>query len=106
MAKFYGNVGYRTEVEEPENSDIWVDKVIDRPYRGDVLREARRLSPGDGTNDDVTTSNRISIIADPFAFENFHSIVYVEYMGAKWKVPSAEVQRPRLILSLGGVYNG
>ena len=51
-------------------------------------------------------TNKISILADPFAYQNFSNIKYVEYMDALWNVESIEVQQPRLILNVGGVYNG
>lgn len=104
MAKFYGIIGYAESVEvEP---GIWEDKMTERRYYGDLIRNTRRLQSSDKVNDDITTSNEISILADPFAYENFHSMRYVEFMGTKWKVVNVDVQYPRLILSLGGVYNG
>ena len=104
MAKFYGIIGYAESVEvEP---GIWEDQMTERRYYGDLIRNTRRLRSSDKVNDDITTSNEISILADPFAYENFHSMRYVEFMGTKWKVVNVDVQYPRLILSLGGVYNG
>ena len=105
MAKWYGTVGY---IETKETSPgVWKPEVTERKYFGDVLRNtSRRSTSSDSTNDDLNISNQISMIADPFAYRNFHTILYVEFMGAKWKVTSVEVQRPRLILTIGGVYNG
>lgn len=103
MAKFYGVIGYAATVEtEP---GIWEDDICERPYYGDITRDTRRLQTSDKANDDITISNQLSIIADPFAYENFHSMRYVRFMGVKWKVTDVEVQYPRLILSLGGEYN-
>lgn len=104
MAKFYGTIGYAETVEtEP---GIWEEQITERSYYGDLIRNTRKLQTSEGVNDDVNLSNEISIVADPFAYQNFHSIRYVEYMGAKWKIINVEVQHPRLILSVGGVYNG
>ena len=104
MAKFYGLIGYAESVEvEP---GVWEDRITEHRYYGDLIRNTRRLQSSDKVNDDITTSNEISILADPFAYENFHSMRYVEFMGTKWKVVNVDVQYPRLILSLGGVYNG
>lgn len=104
MAKFYGNIGFAETVEtEP---GVWVEKMTVRPYYGDLVRNTRRLENSGGVNDNVNISNDISIIADPYANHNFHSIRYIEFMGAKWKVSNIEVQYPRLILTIGGVYNG
>lgn len=104
MAKFYGNIGFAETVEtEP---GVWVEETTVRPYYGDLVRNTRRLENSGGVNDNVNISNGISIIADPYANHNFHSIRYIEFMGAKWKVSNIEVQYPRLILTIGGVYNG
>lgn len=101
--KYYGNVGYANSVET--SPGVWKDKIVTRPYYGDILRNTRRLQTGEYLNDDISVGNSISIIADAYAYENFFSIRFVEWMGVKWKVDTVEVQRPRLILSLGGVYN-
>lgn len=104
MAKFYGVIGYAvTEETEP---GIYEERIVEKEHFGDVVRNARRLSNAAKVNDDITISNQISIVADPFANNNFHSMRYVSFMGSKWKVTEVEVQYPRLILTLGGVYNG
>ena len=75
-------------------------------YSGDVIRNTRRLQSADQVNDNVNVSNEISIIADPYANGNFHAMRYVGFMGAKWKITNVEVLYPRLILTIGGVWNG
>lgn len=104
MAKFYGKIGYAQTIETAPG--IWEERVTERNYAGDLIRNTRKLPGGDKINPDVTVSNEISIIADPFANGNFHSMRYIEFMGARWKIDSVEVQYPRLILSIGGLYNG
>lgn len=104
MAKFYGKIGYAMTKETTPG--VWVEEIVERSYYGDVIRNIRRLQSSENLNDDINVSNEISIVADAFANQNFHSMRYVEYMGAKWKVSSVEVKYPRLILNIGGVYNG
>ena len=104
MAKFYGPVGYAETVETVPG--VYVEKITERMYFGDLTRNTRRLQSSETLNDDINVANEISIVADPFAYQNFHSMRYVEYMGTRWKVHSIEVSYPRLILSVGGVYNG
>lgn len=104
MAKFYGAVGYA--VTNEIRPGVWKDSVVERMYYGDVIRNNRRLESTDKANDNINISNEISILADPYANENFHLIKYVEFMGTKWEVSTVTVQFPRLILSVGGVYNG
>ena len=104
MAKFYGVIGYVETVESEPG--VWEEKVTERNYYGDLIRNTRRLQSSNQVNDDINIANDISIVADPFAYQNFHSMRYVEFMGAKWKITNIEVQYPRLILTVGGVYNG
>lgn len=107
MAKFCGVVGYGSAVESPPGSGIWVDEVVERKYYGDVVRNARSLREGERLHDELTVSNSISIVADAYARDNFFAIRYVNWSGALWKVTEVDAsQRPRLVLRLGGIYNG
>lgn len=102
--KFCGNIGFA--VTNETKPGVWVEVITERRYYGDVTRNLRRLQDNAKVNSDVNISNEISVVADPFAKENFHHMRYVVFMGAKWKIESVEVQYPRLILSIGGLYNG
>lgn len=106
MAKFYGPIGYL--VTEETTPGVWTTPhIVERNYKGDVLQNYRKISQGESINDDIDVSNRLSIVADPFALNHFHTIKYVKWMGAYWKVTTIDAsQRPRLILTIGGVYNG
>lgn len=104
MAKFYGKIGYAETVETVPG--VWTEQITERDYYGDLTRNTRRLQSSNQINDDINISNEISIVADPYAINNFHSMRYVEFMGAKWKISNVEVRYPRLILTIGGLYNG
>lgn len=104
--KFYGKVGYGETVEDPSDSGVWKDDIVEFTYIGDVIRNTRTLSDGDYLNKDLSVNNTISIVADQYANEHFFAIRYVEWEGALWTVSEVEVQSPRLLLRLGGVYNG
>lgn len=106
MARFFGEVGYGESNEEPSGSGVWVDTITEVSYYGDVIRDTRKLEPGEGLNDDIIVNNSISIVADEFANKHFHKIRYVRWAGTLWTVTSVEVKSPRLILSIGSVYNG
>ena len=103
MAKFYGEIGFGTSIET--SPGVYEDQVTTRNYYGDLIKNTRRLQSSGSVNDDVNISNHISIVADPYANENFYAMRYVNFMGAKWKISDVEVQYPRLILTIGGVYN-
>lgn len=104
MAKFYGTIGYVKTVEtEP---GMWEEQKTERQYSGELVKNTRRLESSGGVNDNINISNEVSIVADPYAYENFHAMRYIKFMGAKWKISNIEVRYPRLILTIGGVYNG
>lgn len=103
MAKFYGVIGYAETTETAPG--VWTEVITERNYSGDVIRNTRRLQSSENLNDDLVINNIISIIADPYAYQNFHTMRYVYWMGVFWKITSVEVQRPRLLLTIGGVYN-
>jgi hypothetical protein len=104
MARFFGRVGYGESVETAPG--VWVDQITEQSYYGDVIRNARKLQEGENLNPDLSVQNSISIVADEYANEHFFAIRYVEWAGTLWTVSSVEVQRPRLLLRLGEVYNG
>ena len=105
MAKFYGRVGYGITEESEDAPGVWEEKLVWRNYYGDILRTLKRTDSSSYLNDNINVTNEISILADPFALNNFSLIHCIEFMGAAWKVNSVEIQYPRLILSIGGVYN-
>lgn len=104
MAKFYGKIGYANTVETKPG--VYEEQIVERSYYGDLIRNTRRLQSAEQVNDDINISNEISIVADPYATNNFHTMRYAVFMGTKWKISNVEVSYPRLILTLGGVYNG
>lgn len=106
MARFFGRVGYGTSLEDDDESGVWTDTIIEHSYYGDVIRNMRNLQQKDKVNFDLSVQNIISIVADAYANEHFFAIRYVEWVGVLWTVTNVEVQSPRLLLTLGEVYNG
>ena len=104
MAKYYGKIGFAESVESAPG--VYVEKIVERNYYGELVRNSRRLQSANQLNDNINISNEISIVADPYADKNFHMMRYIEFMGTKWKISNVEVQPPRLILTAGGVWNG
>lgn len=104
MAKFHGKIAYvKTEETAP---GVHTEIIMEFPYVGDILRSNLYLERGENLNDDLNINHRFSIVADAFAYENIQFVRYITWMGAKWSVKSIDIQRPRLILTVGGVYNG
>ena len=104
MAKWYGQIGYAETVEV--SPGVWEEKITERNYYGEVLQTTRRLQSSGQVLDDVEITNRISILSQPFAEQKIQSMRYLTFMGSKWKISSVEIKYPRLLLTIGGVYNG
>lgn len=104
MAKFYGAVGYALQIESKPG--VWIDEVVERNYRGDVVLDQRRWQPGDKVNDDINLDNSISIIADAYAYANIGSMKYIVWNNTPWRIQSFSINRPRIVIQIGGIYNG
>lgn len=104
MSKWFGKIGYIETVEV--RPGVWKEQRTEREYFGDLTRNHKRWENAQTLNDNITLQNELSIVSDPYALQNFQCIKYAEIMGSFWKVTSVDVQYPRLVLSVGGVYNG
>lgn len=105
MAKFFTKLGIAKGQYESQPG-VFSELVEEFPCTGYVLRDSSRYDTPSKINDDLIVGNQLSVLADPYAYENFHSIRWIDWMGSRWKVTSVEVNYPRLILGLGGLYNG
>lgn len=107
MAKFHGKIGFSEgTVESPPESGVMEETIVEYTYFGDVVRNSRQLGNGEKVIDDLTVNNSISIVADAYANKHYFAMRYIWWEGVRWKVTSVTTERPRLILGLGGVYNG
>lgn len=102
MAKYYGMIGFATQ--EETKPGVWEDVIVERPYKGDVLRNGRRYDRSEDINDNFTITNQFSIVSDAFLYSHVPVLRYLEYMGSKFKIVSAELDRPRVTISVGGAY--
>ena len=104
MARFSGLVGY---TEQKETSPgVWKNVENPRKMVGDIISQSSVLRGGDQIHEDVSLNHRISVVGDAYAFDNYFNIRWVQVDGHKWQVTGVEVTRPRLIFSLGGMWNG
>lgn len=104
MAKYAGLVGYVTH--EEITPGVWSPVDNSKRMRGDIIRQSSMNQNGDKVNSDITLAHRVSLIGDAYAFQYYHGIKWIEIDGQKWEVGSVEIQRPRIIVTLGGVWNG
>lgn len=106
--RFYGAVGYATSQEGVPG--VWSDTITEKFYYGDVIRQSRRLDPPPTVppqeNSDISLENSFSIVADETAYANWKTMRYVVWEGTAWRISNVEVRRPRLILTVGGIWNG
>lgn len=104
MTKFAGKIGYG--VSTLVSPGVWEDVIVEYPYFGNVVRNSRGVRETEKVNNDLTVGNSISIIADAYARNHFHAMRYIEWAGTLWIVDDVVVESPRLLIRLGGVYNG
>lgn len=104
MNKFYGSIGFAESYEK--SPGVWEEKIIERKYYGNVIKKYYKYEEKENVNEDLNVNNQISIIIDPYAIKNFSRIRYVVWLGTRWRINTVEVSHPRLILSIGGIYNG
>ena len=104
MARFSGKIGYITHVET--SPGIWTEDIVERQYYGDLLKHSRKWGKSESVNDNITFSQSISIVADPYLYDNFQNMRYVIYRGIKWKITDFEIDRPRVRISMGEEYHG
>ena len=105
LNKWAGTIGFTQTVKSETKPSVWVEEVTEKPYRGDILRNYRRNENSGNRNDDFTLNNQISVLSDTFMLENLQYMKYVTWMNSKWTISSIEIQHPRVILEVGGIYN-
>lgn len=103
MARFAGLVGYATQVESVPG--VWSSDIKPRLMKGDVIRQSSNSQNGDKVNNNISLNHRVSLVGDAYAFGNYYDIKWIEIDGLKWSVSSVEIQRPRIIVTLGGLWN-
>ena len=104
MAKFSGKIGYAIQVESKPG--VWTNQIVEKSYRGDYVLKQQRWETTEAVNNNLTLDNSVSIIADPYAYTNLGFMKYIIIGGKKWKISSLAINRPRIVIQIGGIYNG
>lgn len=104
MAKFSGKIGYAIQVESKPG--VWTNQIVEKSYRGDFVLKQQRWETTEAVNNNLTLDNSVSIIADPYAYTNLGFMKYIIIGGKKWKISSLTINRPRIVIQIGGIYNG
>lgn len=104
MTRFRGIIGLnRGPVES--SPGIFEESIDELEVVGDLMSLGLRW-PGAGMQDGLSAKHILSIITPEDESVDFNEVVYVEWNGRKWNVVSIEFKRPRINLTLGGLYNG
>lgn len=106
MARFSGMIGYVQSMPDPTYPSVFVDTVVERKRFGDIIREHSKWQPNQSLNDDIEVTNRVSIVADKFSMDNLGYMKYVTLYGQRWCIKSVTIEHPRIIIQVGGLYNG
>ena len=105
MAKFYGMIGFG--VEEETSPGVWDLAIVERPYFGEITREALNVVAGQTVLGESTNRNAFRILADGYATENFTAMKYILWLGRYYEITQVILeQRPRITVRIGGVYHG
>ena len=105
MAKFYGKIGFGTEQETAPG--VWELVIVERPYFGEIVREALNVVGGQTVLGESKLNNTFRILADGYATENFMDMRYILWLGHYHEIVQVTLeQRPRMMVRVGGVYNG
>jgi len=109
MTRCSGVIGY-TLLSETEPG-VWTDEPIEKKYYGDIVRDNRSMREDGRTaqtqvNDSININNNISVVSNSFMLNNMAFMNYISFMGSKWNITSVDIKPPRMILTIGGLYNG
>lgn len=102
--KFTGKLGY--SITQETSPGIWEDKIVEKDITGDTLSSNYRFENPSDAILDINLQTKISVVIDTYIKDHFGYIKYVKFQGVAWNVKSVDMQYPRLILTLGGLYNG
>lgn len=106
MSRFRGMIGYAQNVETEQGSGEWIPDIVEKRHSGNVLKDFARYQSEDVTIPTLTITNKISVVANNYILDNTSKMRYVVWQSAKWEIVSFKFEHPRIILTLGGVYNG
>ena len=106
--KYTGKIGFA--VMKNEGEGIYTEEIEEKVYYGDLLssrwnNENNQNSPLVVNCFFVILNNSISVICDKYLSENISVIRYITYKNSKWCITGIEIQPPRIIINIGGIYN-
>lgn len=104
MNKWAGVIGFAINAETTPG--VWEDSITEKTYVGDIIDVRVRRNTTQDINDNINLSAKISVVMNPYLRDHLDKLRYLTYFGSCWKISDISVEFPRLVISLGGVYNG
>lgn len=105
MAKFYGKIGFG--VEREVSPGVYDYDIVEKPYFGEVVRDAYDSVGGTTVLGERKTANAFRIVGDGYSVDHFYDMKYIRWAGRYWEIRQVEVvSRPRMLIRIGGVWNG
>lgn len=84
---------------------VWKMQPEEVTHRAKLLTYNKDYDSGEEVNDDLKLRNRYEIVMKDKKLD-YQDMRYVIVKGTKWKVSALEFLEVRIIITLGGVYNG
>jgi hypothetical protein len=103
MSKFWGPIGINRGFQETGPGII--DNVIEEVYVKGEIRNVKASWSQQTMNDTLQARHLLSVVTPEDSEIDFNEVVYIVWQGHKWAVTSIQYNRPRVELTLGGLYN-
>lgn len=104
MTKFRGSIGIKRRSTET-SPGVFEEVIEDIEVTGE-MRNIRARWPNMQQGNGVSLRHFLSIVTPEDSVVDYSEVVYIWWQGRKWSVESIAYERPRVELTLGGLYNG
>jgi hypothetical protein len=104
MARYWGVIGINRGPVQT-SPGILTPKIEEVQVSGE-MRQERLNWPQAGMREGLSARHVLSVITPEDSDIDFTEAVYISWQGRKWSVTSIQYKRPRVELSLGGIYSG
>lgn len=105
MSRFWGYIGINKGIVESGTPGV-VEYEIERVRVSGEIRNARLSWPNANARERLSAQHVLSLITPEDSDIDYNGVVYVEWHNTQWAVTAIQYNRPRLELTMGGLYNG
>ena len=104
MSKFWGPIGINRGPVQTAPGILEV--VIEELEVSGEMRQLQLRWPQARMQEGLSANHVLSIVTPEDSDIDFTEVVYIVWQSRKWSVTSIQYKRPRVELTLGGLYNG